>query len=315
MSETDPKLGELKGRFKVKVGIGYFLPHTVLLLVALLGVAIFFGAERGWQSYVSGGVLVLLSLPFIYALWKTLPSLKDELTVYAGGLRYSGAKGIQSCTWHQVADMTSIIDSGNRLKAESIKKKNGETIVFAYKMRGLDLVEHLYSVYEFDRLDPADKADPLDEANEPVNLGSFIAEYNNVKSWYDYIPLGLTLFLAAFGTLTAFISRDILAVGVCSLPTIVVFVLVARSFYMERNDVLKVFKNGFIYVSGRAEETCLWRDVDDYQVTRGRADDASRLVAVRRSDGKWIQLAGSMQGKDHLMPHMRTRVKFDEPER
>src|SRR5439155_2566987 len=138
-------LGEPQGTFHIKLGFAYLMPHVVLLFVAVLGFAVFWAASPGWKTYVSAVVFVLFSAPFIFAIWKTLPTWFDELKVYKNGIVYKSRRGIQSCRWDQIKNADSLLDTGNRLKITSIEKRDGEKITFAYKMRGLDLIDHIYA--------------------------------------------------------------------------------------------------------------------------------------------------------------------------
>ena len=83
-----PGLGVLRGSFRVKLDFRYFLPHAALTLVALLGFAIWWGSNAGWQRYVSLFVFALLTTPLVFAIWKTLPHVFDRLSVYENGFVY-----------------------------------------------------------------------------------------------------------------------------------------------------------------------------------------------------------------------------------
>ena len=77
------KLGAEKGVYHVKFGVGYFWIHLVCLAVAGLGLAIFLGADPGWKQYVSAVFLIFLSTPLIFLLWRTVPTIFDELRITA----------------------------------------------------------------------------------------------------------------------------------------------------------------------------------------------------------------------------------------
>ncbi len=50
-STNNSLIGPLKGTYRVKLSLGYFMPHLLLLFVALLGLGIFVGADPGWKTY------------------------------------------------------------------------------------------------------------------------------------------------------------------------------------------------------------------------------------------------------------------------
>jgi len=131
----------------------------------------------------------------------------------------------------------------------------------------------------------------------------------------DYVPLAMLFFLACFGVLIYVASRDILSIFVCSLPLVLIFLLVARSTFRERRDELKIFENGFTYIDRKLTVNCLWNEVDDYSQTTGAFGGAEKLTSIRKSDGTWIPIATNMQGEDQLWPHMRIVPKWDGPEK
>ncbi len=315
VEQKDLSLGELQGVFHVKLGLGYLVPHIALLAVALLGLAIYLGADPGWKTYVSAVAFALLTAPFLFALWKTVPTWMDELSVYEKGFVYKNRSGLSSCAWGQIKDSGGVLDAGNRLKITSVEKRDGEKIAFAYKMRGLDLLDHLYAEYEFDKIPDSEKATLADLSAEPKTLGTLKHAYYVKMGFLDYIPLVMLFFLAVFGVMIYATSKDILALFVCSLPLVLIFALVLRSTFGDRRDVLTIYENGFTYSDRKSLETCLWNEIEDYDQTSGAFGGADKLTSIKKEKGPWILLATNMQGKADLWPHLRTVVKYDGPEK
>src|SRR5262245_56445322 len=172
------KLGAEKGVYRVKFSLSYFSPHVVCLSLVGLGLVAFLGVDRVWQRIVSGIFLLFVSSPLIFILWRTIPTIFDELRVYEHGFTYKSRKGLQACLWNQVKDRSGMLDFGNRLKVTSIEKRNKEKITFAYKMRGLDVLYHELDEYEFSKIPDSEKATAEDLAKQPQTLGALKATYH-----------------------------------------------------------------------------------------------------------------------------------------
>jgi hypothetical protein len=303
----------LAGTYRVKLNAAYFLPHAGLASLALLGFAILWGAS-GWKVYVSAVVFVLLSAPLLFILWRTIPTWRDELQVYENGFTYKSRKGLQTCLWKQISYAGGELDTGNRLKFTSVEKRGGEKIDLAYKMRGRDLLDHLYSDYEYSLIPASEKATPADLAAEPRTLGALVNTYHVKMGILDYLPLFLLFFLTCFGVVVYIASRDILSIYVCSLPPVLIFLLMVRMTFSERGDELNVFENGFTYLDRRSTVSCLWSEIEDYSQTSGAFGGAEKLTSIKKANGPWIPIANNMQGKDQLWPHLGTVIKWEAPE-
>ncbi len=302
----NPVLGELKGAFHVKAGLGYLAPFAVLIGIAALGFFLFWGSE-GIYRYASFIVFALLASPLLYAAWRTIPTLRDELRIYEGGFIYENRRGPQLCSWDEIGDHTSIVDLGERLKMTSATKKNGEKISFAYKMRGLDVLEYEYQ----NSLTPAETGSANDEIPvQAQTLGAMIASYRIKKGLSLYLPAIAVFFLFLFGLLTFVASEDIFSLAVCALPPFILFCVLAWSLFSDRNDELTVFENGFTYKDKKETVSCLWDEIEDYRTTtRGNL-----LTGIKKENGPWIEFAHEMQGLDELQPHLRTVIKWTGPE-
>ena len=310
---NEEPLGQLNAIFHVKFNAAYFIPHAALSLLALLGFAIFWGAS-GWKVYVSAAVFALFSLPFLYAVWLTIPTLWDELRVYENGFTYSSRRGLQTCVWKQIVDVGGEVDTGNRSKFTSVTKRNGERIVFAYKMRGRDLLDHLYSEYEFSKLPASEKATAADLAAEPRTLGVLKNTYHVKMGMLDYLPLAILLFLACFGALMYVASREVWTIFLCAGPLVLIFILMLRISLGERSDELNVFENGFTYVDRKSSVSCLWSEIEDFSRAGGPFGGADNLTGIKKENGPWISIASNMQGKAELWPHVKTDLKWQGTE-
>ncbi|MEP6850991.1 MAG: DUF6585 family protein, partial [Acidobacteriota bacterium] len=210
-------LGEPKATYRIKFSAGYFFPHVLSIFCGVLGVAIFAGAT-GWKAYVAAPFMAFLLFPLAFLLWRTLPSLRDELTVFEKGFIYRSRPGLQTCRWEQIADHTDILDIGDRLKITSIEKKGGEKITFAYKMRGLDVLFHDLSEYEYAEIPDSEKATEEDIAAQPKTLGALVGTFRVKYSFIDLWPIFLLLFPAFFGVACIFALKDIAAKILCPIP-------------------------------------------------------------------------------------------------
>ncbi|HQX55508.1 MAG TPA: hypothetical protein PLP07_06245 [Pyrinomonadaceae bacterium] len=307
-------LGELKGVFRVRMGLTYFLPHFGLFCVALIGFAIYYGAPAGWKSYVSALVFLLFSLPLAFILWKTIPSLFDQLTVYQNGFTYKTRRGLQSCTWPQIKDQSATLDTGDRMKMTSVEKRGGEMIVFAYKMRGLDLLDHLYAEYEFDKIPQAEKATSADLADEPTSLGELKGTFRVGRKAFDFVPLALVALIAGFGILLTAVNLAVVTFFVCTVPLMIPFLIIARTMIIERRDVMQIYENGFKYFDKKSETSCLWSEIADYNIARGPFGGIEGLTGIKKNDGNWVAIAGNMQGLDKLAPHLRKTLTWNGTE-
>jgi len=304
------KLGAEKGVYRIKFGLGYFWIHIVCLAIAGLGLAIFLGADVLWKQIVSGIFFLFLSSPLIFLLWRTVPSVFDELRVYENGFTYKSRKGFQSCLWSQVKDHDDILDIGNRLKITSIEKRNKETITFAYKMRGLDVLFHELDEYEFSQIPESKKATAEDLAKSPQTLGELKATYHVKKSVFDLFPLGLLLLVAGFGVIMPIANNNVWLFPACSVPMAIPFALYLWSMVSTRNDELKIFENGFTYQTRKGLASCLWDEIEDYSTVRRGPD----ISGIKKENGPWISLASNIQGMDDLRSHLRILVKYTGPE-
>lgn len=302
----NPVLGELKDVFHVKVGLGYLAPFAVLIGLAALGFFLFWGSE-GTYRYASFVVFIVLVSPLLYAAWRTVPTLRDELRIYDGGFIYKSRRGQQLCRWDEIGDHTSIVDFGKRLKMTSATKENGEKISFAYKMRGLDVLEYEYQNW----LMPEESELPGELVPaEPRTLGVKTGSYRIKKGLSLYLPAIAVFFLFLFGLLTFVASEDIFSLAVCALPPFILFCVLAWTLFTDRNDELTVFENGFTYKDKKETVSCLWDEIEDYRTTtRG-----GLLTGVKKEKGPWIEFAHEMQGLDDLKPHLRTVIKWTGPE-
>ena len=111
------------------------------------------GSNAGWQRYVSLLVFAVLTTPLLFAIWKTLPHIFDRLSVYENGFVYERRRrSTFNCRWDKIKDFGSVVDTGNRAKITGVEKLSGEKILFAYRMRGLDLLDHEYFEYSYAKI-------------------------------------------------------------------------------------------------------------------------------------------------------------------
>ena len=299
-------LGAVRGTYKVRLSIGYFLPLIGLLLFALLGFAIWWGSDEGWQRYVTFFVFLLFMAPFVWAIWKTLPRAFDRLSIYDNGFVYERGRKLASCKWDEIKDVTEILDLGDRLKITAVRRIHGAPISFAYKMRGLDVLSHEYNLYETRDLDDSGPVEP------PSNreLGRALGVYRVRHGFESFLPLGAVLFLFAVGSISLVAVPDILGKVVCTGIPGIVFAVVLWSVISEWNEKMTVHENGFTYKCRKGTVDCTWEEIADYSMTtRG-----GTLTGVKTADGTWIGIAGDMQGTDLIKPHLRKVIEWQGPE-
>lgn len=88
-----------------------------------------------------------------------MPGWRDELTIYREGFAYRRRGRLSHYRWQDIADVGEEVVSGRRLAASSVTLRTGETVRFAYRLRGLDLLSQEYA----DRT-PLDDEEPEDQA-------------------------------------------------------------------------------------------------------------------------------------------------------
>ncbi|HQZ83402.1 MAG TPA: hypothetical protein PLR83_09285 [Pyrinomonadaceae bacterium] len=310
-SEPDvTKLGAAKGTYHVKFGLAYVGIYAVCLALCGVGLIIVFGTS-GWERIASSIPALFLSTPLIFLLWRTIPTVFDELRVYEKGFSYRSRKGLQTCLWTQIKDQDSILDTDNRVKFTCITTKKNEVIRFAFKIRGLDVLAHEFESYEYSNIPDSEKISEAEAAKlRPTTLGELQATYHTAKNAVLLVPMAALLLVAGFGILLPIANENWWLAPACSLPMAIPFVVFTWTFFRTKNDELQVFKNGFAYRTGGETVTCLWDEIVDYSTARR----SSKATGVKKEDGKWINFAFQMQGIEDLQPHLRTVVTWKGPE-
>jgi len=303
-SEAFP--GQPGCRFRVDRRPGYFVPHVALLLIAGC-----FGSgaadSRGADQVVLVVITAVLTVPFVAALWLTLPGWNDQLTIYHDGFENRRRGRVSHYRWRDVVDVGEELRSGRRLAVSSITLSSGETLRFAYRMRGLDLLSQEYA--DHTQPDDPEPDDPEPDDPEPeVDLGGRRATYRVRRRWGGVFVAAVLGVLAATMLLYAVTEPDVGSFACSGVLGGAAF-LVVRMRTAARHDELTVYDNGFTYRSRKGTQQCLWSQIEDYSTIRGS------LVGLKKVDGPWITFAGSMDGIDELAPHARTLVRrVDRPD-
>jgi len=310
-STVTSELGVLKGNFGVRLGFGYFLPHAGLAVVSLIGFAIWWGSNAGWQRYVSLFVFVLLTAPLAFAVWKTLPRVFDKLSVYQNGFAYYRGSQTFLCRWDEIKDLDTMVDTGNRPRITGVEKRSGEKITFAYKMRGLDLLDHEYFEYTYAQIPESEKAMPEDISAEPASLGNLQKTFHVKIRLRNLGPIFLLMFPAFMGVAAIFAVPDIVGKIFCSVPAIFPLFIYLWFLFSSRRDEMRIYDNGFSYWNKGQTTECLWSQIEDYDTTKtafSKLPDS--LISIKKENGPWIPIAMDMQGKEYLEPHLRTLIKW-----
>lgn len=305
------KLGNLKGVYHVKISARYLAPLAVLLIFAPLPVLALIYAPTLVHRIVAFVFSLIFVPPIIWVSLKAISALRDELSIYSNGFAYKSRKGIQICLWSQVKDRTDVLDFGNRPKVTSVKKRNREKILFAYGMRGLDVIANELDRYEFSQIPESEKITEAEaDALEPKTLGELKATYHVKNTIGEIVPLGMLLLVAGFGAVLPIANNNVWLIPGCSLPLAIPFCLYLWQIVRARKDELKIYENGFTYLSRKGQADCLWHEIEDYSTVRRKSDIAS----IKKVNGPWITIARNIQGTEDLMPHLRTVITYTGPE-
>ena len=305
------KLVNLKGVYHVKIGARYLAPLVIVLVFVPLPVLAFIYAPTLVHRIVAFVFSLIFVPPIIWVSLKAVSGLRDELSIYSNGFVYKSRKGVQTCLWSQVKNRTDILDSGNRLKVTSVEKRNREKILFAYEMRGLDVIANELDRYEFSKIPDSEKISTAEtDALEPKNLGELKAAYNVKNTISEIVPLGMLLLLAGFGAIIPLANNNLWLIPGCFLPLAIPLCLYLWEIIRTRKDELKIYENGFTYLSRKGMADCFWHEIEDYSTVRRKSDIAS----IKKASGPWIKIAKNMQGTVDLEPHLRTVIKYSGPE-
>ncbi|KXK02908.1 MAG: hypothetical protein UZ17_ACD001001356 [Acidobacteria bacterium OLB17] len=152
MKDPSHALGVETGVYRVKFGFAYFGMYALCLALSGLGILMFMGVASVGEKIGAAIFTVFLSLPLVFLVLRTVPAIFDELRVFENGFTYKSRKGIATCLWSQVKDRAGILDVDNRIKVASVEKRNKEKIVFAFGMRGLDVIARELDKYEFSKI-------------------------------------------------------------------------------------------------------------------------------------------------------------------
>ena len=281
--------------YRVDHGPGYFLPHVGLLLFpACFG----FGAadSQGSQRVVLLVIAAVMTAPLGLALWLTLPTWNDKLTIHPDGFEYRRRGRAWAFRWDDIADMTYAEKPGRRLMASSVSLRAGGEFRFAYRMSGLDLLGQEYA----DQLPlEEDAEEPDDEDASGQDLGPHEGTYRVRNGCSGFLPVAFVGSLAVLMLLYV-ISEPGVASLACFAPFGVSTTVLVWGIVGYRHDELTIYRNGFTYRDRKGTQQCLWDEIEDYQTT-----SSGTLVGLKKVDGPWIHLAGSMSGIDKLQPHVR----------
>jgi hypothetical protein len=255
-------------------------------------------------------VFLVLTAPFIWAVWKTTAGIFDRLSIYEHGFVYERGRKLITCRWDEIKDVTEILDLGDRLKITAVQKKHGDRVAFAYKMRGLDVLSNEYHLFETRDLDDGGTIEHLDAKPGP-GLGPVVGVYRVRHGSESFLPLGAVLFLFAVGSISLVAVPDIMGKVICMGIPGIVFFIVFWSVISQWNEEMTVHANGFSYKDRKGIINCTWDEIVDYSTTtRG-----GTLAGVKKDDGTWIGIASDMQGLDLIKPHLRKVIAWKGPEK
>ncbi|MEP6922909.1 MAG: DUF6585 family protein [Pyrinomonadaceae bacterium] len=126
--------------------------HSIICLVFLFGVLTFFGSKDLCMIPVC---VILPFSVFCLMVWDTFSTRNDELRIYQNGFTYKGGKKLQTCLWQEIETYrqrrralreTWEIEQGI-FPLDSVKKTNGELIVFTDGLRGTAEICKRYDDY------------------------------------------------------------------------------------------------------------------------------------------------------------------------
>ncbi len=300
LSSCNQTLGELQSIYRVKINVWYFFPHLILFFVSLIGLGLFLSSGDGFKKYLSILACTVLSLPFLWTVWFTLRSVRDELKVYEKGFTYKSLKRVQSCLWSEIKDGGFVQDFDGRNLMTSVVKKNNAKINFAYKMQGLDEINRRYDDEIFRKIEKENEQNPELTKNQPAaNAVCSLGELENIYRvkhgfWtialYSFLFFPWILFTAGMFATKSFILL------IFVIPLSVLFFGMLSSSFKERHDELNIYQNGFTYQSRKGLQSCLWNEIADCQYEKWTKE----IIDIKKEAGDWISFSSAIQGLDEL---------------
>jgi hypothetical protein len=141
---VDRELGPTLGVYRVRHGLGSFLPlGAVLFLFAFGSISLVAVPDVVGKVACMG----IPSIVFLIVLWSMIGEWREEMTLHHNGFSYKTRKGIVICSWDEIVDYSKTTRGGI---LTGVKKDDGTWIGFANEMQGLDLIEpHLRKVIEW----------------------------------------------------------------------------------------------------------------------------------------------------------------------
>lgn len=127
----------------------------------------------------------------------------------------------------------------------------------------------------------------------------------------DAFVLGSLLFLFGFGLITYIASSDVIAIPICVVVPLFIFLGALWTVVASRGDELRIYENGFTYRCGRKLRICLWRDIRSFRRREPNhlelgilPDDAVPLLSVEKSDGETIAFDPEQTGTHEIFERL-----------
>jgi hypothetical protein len=299
--------------YRVDHGPGYFLPHLGLLVFPVcfgIGAAGSHGGERVALFVVAAVVAAPLGL----ALWLTVHTWNDQLTIYPEGFEYLRRGRAQTHTWDDIADLTYAEEPGRRLVASTVYLRDGGVLRFTRRLRGLDLLGQEYAntlrlereEEEPDEEEP-DAEEPDAEEVSDQGLGPLEGTYR-VRIRFPAVFVIALVGVPAVLILLFVLSYPGVTSVICFAPFGILTAVFVWELVADRNDELTVYRNGFTYRDRKGLQQCLWEEIEDFRTTTRQGS----LTAFKKMDGPWINFASWMTGIDKLEPHRRRVIRWVE---
>ncbi len=293
-------LGEVKSIHHVKINVWYFFPHLILFFLFLMGLGLFLSSGDDFKKYLSILAFTVLSLPFLWIVWFTLRSVRDELKVYEKGFAYKSPKGVQSCLWNEIKDGGFVQEFDGRILMTSVVKKNNEKINFAYKMQGTDEINRRYDDEIFRKIEKENEQNPeLTKNQTAANAVRSLGELENIyRVKYGFWTIALYSFLFfpwILFTAGMFATKSFILL-IFVIPLSALFFGMLSSSFKERNNELNIYQNGFTYKSRKGLQSCLWNEIADCRHEKWTKE----IIDIKKETGEWINFASSIKGLDEL---------------
>jgi hypothetical protein len=247
----------------------------------------------------------LALIPLGALVWLLVTRGRDRLTVHRDGFALRHRGKVRSCRWTDVHQADIRLGGDRRGRLHAVTTPDGERLVFAPFMGGLDALYYAY-------VTQGGRTVPVAPTGSADGIGALLSTHDAEKS-RGYLPAA---FLAGFLLLIALAllyfsldvpdvdAHDVWASVGCTAAALGFAALLLWLALADRDDQLRIHRHGFAYRHRGVVRECRWDQLADYRIRHGA------VTAVMKDDGTWISLSSSVPAvRQYVAP--RVRVKQD----